>query len=716
MKKNSGLMALALALFLSGCQGELKVTSVEPSKVGAGEAVMVKVKGGGFAEGSKVWFGALESSQVMFRSKRELVALPSPGLAAGKVDVKVELPSGKSATLAGGLAVESRLSIGEVVPGFMAEGSGPLEVRIKGDGFIPGAKVWFGEAESKAEVKTGNLIAAQVPAQPAGMKDVIVQNPDGSKTTLPAGFQVIGANQPLPFMPFAELADKWGLTSKDGSMRQGLAVTDVNQDGFLDFMVTAQNSVFLYLGTAEGKFQDATATSGIAVKSICYGAYFGDFDHDGRPDLLLTGQPPSIYHNLGQAKFEDVTERVGIDKTKVKAWAGAWVDYDGDGLLDLFLGEPGSDDHLYHNLGGKFEEVFPEVFAKKDVAQKVGNTQPTTFSVAFGDYDNDGWPDLFQGIRGQPSALLHNEKGKGFKNVTEALGFLAKATANPPIFFIDWGVIWADFNNDGFLDLFSASGPQGAKLYANQKGQTFADVSKNLRANTMQSPLCPAAGDFDNDGWQDLAISDNMVGFRLFRNQGDGSFQDVTEEAGIPRLSTGPMGVAWVDINRDGALDLMVVEFMDQNRFFIATPYPGRHFLEVSLEGRKANSQGIGAMVVIQAGNTVMTRQVSGGDGYLVQPSPILHFGLGRKDKVDKLTVRWPGGETQVLDNVTVDRVMTIIQPGERKAVTIPAATAPAVQPGATVKPGATATPKPPEPAVKPQPGATAKPAPGPGK
>jgi hypothetical protein len=382
-----------------------------------------------------------------------------------------------------------------------------------------------------------------------------------------------------------------------------------------------------------------------------------------------------------------VTERMGIGAA-VRAWCAALADYDRDGLLDMYVGAPMDDDFLYRNDNGKFTRVFPNLFLKRDLAARYNNEQPTTFSAAFGDYDNDGYPDLFVGVRGLPSALYHNDRGKGFTNVTVATG-VGKPLPPPepkPIFKPDWGITWADFDNDGWLDLFLSSGPLGDDLFKNREGKGFVNVAGQMQVQFPQSNLMGAWGDFDNDGYLDLAVPDNMSGIRVYRAVGDGSFLDATAGLGIvndPRNS--PMGTVWVDVNRDGALDLYTVEYLTWNRLFINTPYPGRHWLEVEPLGKKSNNMAIGAMVTVQAGATILTRQVAGGEAYLSDPPPILHFGLGTRDKIDKLTVAWPAGDTQVLEQVPADQVLTIVETGERKTVTIPAPPpAPATAPGAT--------------------------------
>lgn len=673
--KKTALLFLVMFVLVSGCDSdkEMKIISAEPADPSTQRPAMVKIKGQGFADGARVWFGAQECPQVIVASEDSIVALPPAIMSSGTVDIRVENPDGKSAGLPSALHFDSTLAVSGIRPKYMLKGEKEITIRIRGEGFAKGAKVFFQEVESpKVEFKTSNIIEALVPDLKPGILDLCVENPDGTRVTLFEAFQVLNPDE-KNILKMTNQAEELGVAGEATVNDIGVAFADVNRDGFLDLLVTGSKSYRFYLGSKDGKFNDITETTNFNSKSIIYGGFFGDFDNDGLPDLLITGQPTYLYHNLGDAKFEDVTVRVGLTK-RLLGWAAAWGDYDADGLLDLFVGTPRGDDHFFRNTGGRFEEVFVDIFEKTSGAREFNNTQPTTFSAAFGDYDNDGYPDLFVGVRGQPSTLFHNQKGKSFEDATGIMGldFQSHEIKEKKIFKPNWGVTWADFDNDGFLDLFCASGSGGADLYRNRAGKGFSNVTKTMRMSFTRDTLSPAWGDLDNDGLLDLAVSDNLSGFRVYRNQGDGSFHEVTEELGMETIESYSMGIAWADVNRDGALDLYVTEFTLSNHLYINTPYPGRHYLEVELEGTTSNAMAIGAVVTIELGSTIMTRMVSGGEGYSNYPPPLLHFGLGSKDVVDKVAVRWPGGEIQTLEQVPADQLLVIKQPGERKTVSLP--------------------------------------------
>jgi hypothetical protein len=683
---------VAVAVIAQACKDkDLKITGAEPYDLLAGEAAMVDIRGGGFIEGLKVWFGDAESAQVLVISDRRIVALTPRVISSGTKDLKVANPDGKSAVLSSALFFKSRLSVAEVQPPSILENAGDLEVRIKGEGFMKGARVLFGDAESGSVlVKDESYIAASVPALSPGTMDLKVINPDGASSVLYDGFQVISVSAEIPLQPMKDEAKKYGIAGSDQDMDTGVAFADINRDGFIDLLLAASRGIRLYTGTKDGGFVDATDNSGLKEhRGVVYGGLFGDLDNDGLPDLVVTGQPCKIYHNLGGARFEEVSERVGLPDG-LRGWWGAWADYDRDGMLDLFIGMLADDDYFFHNEGGKLKRVFPELFEKEELAKKYENRQPTTFSAAFADYDNDGFQDLFIGLRGLPSRFFHSKEGRAFENVSEAMG-IGTPLPGPQgksYFKPDWGISWGDFDNDGFLDVFSASGPVDVDLYRNRDGKKLVNVSKQMRAVFTKSVLCPAWGDLDNDGWLDIAVSDNLSGLRAYRNLGDGSFKDVTSELGIENvMGNAPMGISWIDLNRDGALDLYSVEYMFKNRLYMNSRIPGRHYLEVVLEGKKSNSMAIGAVVTIKAGATIMTRQVSAGDGYLSQAPTILHFGLGFSEKVDLLTVRWPDGETQTMEQVAADRVLEIVEQGERKTTPLTPPVTPA--PGSTSGEGA---------------------------
>lgn len=691
---NLGLAAL-LALIVSasfiaaGCEDKsggdnpkpdadapLSVISLDPSEVNAGQRATIDIRGTGFKDGCSVSIGGVPSPQVTYISSERLVAVLPDGLAAGAADVEVSNPGGEKSSLAASLTMKQGLSVTRVVPPVITRGERD-EVRLRGRGFVKDTEVFFGAA--KGEVlsveEDGKILLVGLPELEAGLHDVWAGNPGGIEGYLAGGLHVIAEGSDLPVLPFTESAAEAGLEGLSDVNDNGVAVADFNVDGHDDVLITYYHGVVLLLNDGKGKFSDVAPLSGIEVSTVLYGGFVADFDNDGLPDLFLSGHPSRLFHNLGEARFEEVTERVGLP-ADILSWSGAWGDYNADGLVDLFVGASRGDDHFFENKGGRFEEINPELFNKMDKAAEAGNQHPTTFAAAFADYDNDGYDDLFVGVRGQPSYLFHNNKGKSLKEVSEKMGIDIEVGSikGKTLYRLDWGVDWGDYNNDGYFDLFTTSSELANDLYLNKKGKKFENVGKSMRVNFSQSPLCPAFGDFDNDGYLDLAIADNLSGVKLYRNNGDGSFKDVTFDTGLADISgKTPMGMVWFDINGDGALDLLTAEYTGLNKLLINSVYPGRHFLKVRLEGTRSNSMAIGAKVTLQAGSTIMARMVKGGTSYLSQPPQTLHFGLGGIDKVDKLTVHWPGGAITEAEAPAVDTTVFIRQEGERVKAELPA-------------------------------------------
>ena len=674
MKRGSFIVIpVILFLAMAGCKGsgKLEIKSVEPREAKANQPAMLDIKGSGFVPGAKVKLGDRESPQVAVAGPERIIALLPENLPPGALELAVEIPGGQRATLPAAVQVTSSLSLVAVAPAFLNQGQ-TAELRLEGLGFSTGIKVFMNDLPAPAEVKSDRLIVVTPPALAPGYVAIRLEAPDGGRAQLDGAFQILSAGGQLSVSPMKEEAAKWGLTAPDMVNRTGIAAADFNRDGILDLAITGAYEIRILLGGPDG-FKDVTAASNVKTTGVTYGPYPADFDNDGLPDLLISGQPGRLYHNLGDGKFEDVTLRVGLP-ADFNCWSAAWGDYDADGLIDLFLGSTNQEDALFHNVGGKFVEVFSDRWHKMETAKKYDNRQATTFSEAFGDYDNDGFVDLFVGVRGQPSGLFHNLAGKDLVEASAQAGLGPSAGQD---FKINWGVSWVDFDNDGFLDLFSASGPTDANLYRNLGGKTFTDVTAGMGINFTHSSLCPAWGDLDNDGWLDLALTDNENGLHVYRNRGDGSFTDVTAELGtlVDTLVT-PMSVLWIDVNGDGALDLYCAGFSSPSHLFLNTPYPGRHWLQVSLKGAKSNAMGIGAMVTVEVGARKLMQQVAGGSGYLMSPPPVLHFGLGGETVVSKVTVRWPGGSTQSVEQVKADQRLEIAEPGEPHRVKLPPAPA----------------------------------------
>jgi hypothetical protein len=494
----------------------------------------------------------------------------------------------------------------------------------------------------------------------------------------------------------------------------GIALFDCDNDGKLDIAVVNDSTINRYLAGGDlmltlyhqdgdgGNihFTDITNAAGLTTRGWGMAIAVGDYDNDGLPDLYVTGYGRNVlYHNLGGCRFEDVTDRAGV-KLGGFSTGAAWADYDRDGYIDLFVARyvetdlhhlpplapqaaanssdilqvpdkmEGETDFLLRNRGnGTFE----------DVSVKAGVNNPAKLhgmGVVWGDYDNDGWPDLFVANDGGANYLFHN-LGKGtFEDVGVSTG--AAFGPNGEIFGNMAGD-FGDYDHDGWLDLVTTRySRQPASLYHNDE-VVFTDVAARAGlAQGTQAPVKWGVGfaDFDNDGWPDILIAngnfssleDNLedeVKFReplqLFRNIDGRSFEEIANQAG---LNAGTLqsrrGIAFGDINNDGNLDFVVFNVDEPPSLFLNETRNPNHRVLFRLVGSKSNRMAIGARVTVSAGGTTQIDEVRGGGGYNSSNDTRLHFGLGKQAVISKITVRWPSGLRQEFQNVAADALYEI--------------------------------------------------------
>ena len=464
----------------------------------------------------------------------------------------------------------------------------------------------------------------------------------------------------------------------------------------------------LYLQKPDGRFVDATEASGLAGEGYSQGTAVGDYDNDGDEDLFVSGVFSNhLYRNDGHGRFTDVTAEAGIGGGDAWSTSAAFVDVDGDGRLDLFVGRymkwsfadnphcsaaynpfpekspngpraychpnlfPGATALLYRNEGGgRFRDVSAEA--------GVANPDGKSLGVAIADYDGDGRTDVFVANDAIRQYLYRNTGGARFEEKA-LLAFAAFDQDGRA--FSGMGVDFADYDNDGRPDVVVTNlSNQGYALFRNAGDGTF---SYETRASNLGRITLLSSGwgvrflDFDDDGWKDLFVAQGHVldtiemtsphlRYReaplLARNE-NGRFRDVSAEAGEPfRESRVARGVAVGDLDDDGDLDVVVSALDDRARVLRNEGGEG-HWLELRLEGRKTNRDGIGAEVRLVTGSGALRHATARTAGsYLSSGDRRVHFGLGAETQVRSVEIRWPSGIVQTLADLRADRIVTVVE------------------------------------------------------
>jgi hypothetical protein len=498
----------------------------------------------------------------------------------------------------------------------------------------------------------------------------------------------------------------------------GVAFYDYDNDGWLDiFLVngTRFESTFpkgaeptnrLYRNNRDGTFTDVTARAGLVRTGWGQGVCIGDFDNDGFDDLFVTyWGSNALYRNNGNGTFTDVSAKAGITTGggKLRRWntGCAFLDYDRDGYLDLFVANyidfdpktaplPETGPCLYKGMmvacgppglqGGKnilFHNNGDGTFS--DVSEKAGilNT-PGTYGlgVLVGDFDDDGWPDIYVANDSSSSALYRNNRDGTFTEMAieagVAFGPDGKTQAG-------MGVATADFDGDGRLDLVKTNfAGDTSTLYRNLGNNTFEDVTfeAGLGRNTRFLGWGTGFIDMDNDGLPDILTCNGHVypevaettqesGYRerkvVYRNLGNKRFADVSLEAGPGIAEAVPArGCAFGDFDNDGDIDVVVNCINDVPQLLRCDSATGHNWLKVKAIGVESNRSGIGARVYCTPeGGHRLVDEVRSGGSYLSQSDLRVHFGLG-KAKRAAIEVRWPSGRVDKIDDVTANRVVTV--------------------------------------------------------
>jgi hypothetical protein len=507
------------------------------------------------------------------------------------------------------------------------------------------------------------------------------------------------------------LSDEKYLPETTGS---GCAFFDYDNDGWMDiYLVNGGKCDFynptpplrnaLYKNNRDGTFTDVTEKAGVAAGGFGMGVAVGDYNGDGFPDLYVTQYGRSIlYRNNGNGTFTDVTEKAGV---ACPGWASSavWFDYDNDGLLDLFVCRFADYDKVKHRhcqtpgipeLAGKAQYCVPRAFGAMpswlfhnngdgtftDVSEATGiaTHRGKAWGVVATDINNDGRMDLFVSNDTVANFLFVNRGGGKFDELAEPAGVAYSSDGKPRS---GMGVDSADFNQDGWMDLFVSNlDKEIFSIYQNNHDETFDDEAS---ADGIGSATRFMSGwglkffDYDNDGNLDLFLGngepddyihqlDPRVTYReplmLFHNTGSG-FKNVSAEAGpVFAKNMSARGLAIGDFDNDGAIDVLVSCSNEPPVLLRNKAGSQNHWLGVNLIGKKANIDAIGARITYQAGDLKRSRMKVGGGSFLSSHDPRIVLGIGTRAKLDWLEVKWPqpSGLVQRFTDLPVNRYITI--------------------------------------------------------
>lgn len=449
----------------------------------------------------------------------------------------------------------------------------------------------------------------------------------------------------------------------DGGWCYGCAWADVNGDGFPDLFVDNNDTIqgrdnFFYLNNGDGSFTKVIAGPVVTDGGSSYGCTWGDYDNDGCADLFVANYNENnfLYHNNGAGTFTSVTQgRIVSDGGR--STGCAWGDYDNDGRLDLYVCNRDEANFLYHNEGDSFARVLTGAIAT-DVTNSSG--------CAWSDYDGDGFLDLFVANVGAPNCLYRNNGNSTFTKVTGDPVTSDTSSCN--------GASWGDLDNDGDLDLFVATGVLGMYadlLYRNDGDGTFTKITDSPVVDDATWSGGGAWADFDNDGDLDLFVGGYDGHNRLYENDGSGVFTSIDTGA-LVTDGNYTMGAGWADLDRDGDLDLFTAKnnYFGGNNALYRNDGNANHWLSVRCVGTASNRMAVGARVRVKAGTggppgwqmRELSTQTGGCNSG--QSDISVHFGLGGASAVESLTVRWPSGQEYLLTDVAADQFLTIVEPG----------------------------------------------------
>lgn len=495
------------------------------------------------------------------------------------------------------------------------------------------------------------------------------------------------------------------------TMGTGVAWLDYDQDGLMDlyFVQAGATDAYkpskplrsaLYHNNGDGTFTDVTEKAGVSgTGHYGQGVAVGDFDNDGYPDLFVTGYGRAIlYHNNGNGTFTDVTAKAGVADEGKWSTSAAWVDFDKDGWLDLVVtnylewtpqnnewcGEraPGYRSYCspnnYHGQKTKlYRNNHDGTFTDVSDKSGIGAAESKGMGVVAADFNNDGWPDIAIANDTWPNFLFENKHDGTFSDESLISGLAASEDGR---YEAGMGIDAADVDGDGFLDVYITHLDfELNRLYHNNGDGTFTDVTYSSGIGNKAITLSGVAAkfiDYDNDGWPDIvqangAMVDNVklyhseVSYKepllMFHNLGSGHFERVSDSLGPDfNQPVAGRGLATADFFNDGAVGLAVVCRGDFPELLRNDGGNANHWLEVLLIGTKSNRDGIGSVLKLTSEGFAHVEQSKGGTSYMSASDPRIHFGLGKRSRIQSLVITWPSGQVDKLTDVPIDQIIAV--------------------------------------------------------